>query len=95
MSEFKHYSNHPSSARHADNCGACALENPVMINGRMVINYAAWPLSYMRYGRRIPHKFMRYLLEELESNNLSYVENLKKQLIEHGYNIDVIRKRME
>jgi len=37
MSEFKHYSNHTSSARHADNCGACALENPIMIDGKMEV----------------------------------------------------------
>jgi len=97
MSEFQHYSNHISSSRHADNCGACALENPMMIdygNGveKMGINYAGWPLSYMQNGRRIPIRFMDYLLEELESDNLAYVENLKNKLKEHGYDIEVIRK---
>lgn len=96
MSEFKHYSNHTSSARHADNCGACALENPIMINygngvEKMGINYAGWPLSYMQNGRRIPQKFMRYLADELQrTDNLSYLENLKKQLADHGYNIEII-----
>jgi hypothetical protein len=35
---------------------------------------------------------MGYLLEELESDNLAYVENLKQHLVKHGYNIEVIRK---
>lgn len=91
MSEFKHYSNHTSSARHADNCGACALENPIMIDGKMGINYAGWPLSYMQNGRRIPQKFMRYLADELQrTDNLPYLNNLKKQLVDHGYDVEII-----
>jgi hypothetical protein len=96
--EFMHYP-HAASKRDPDNCSACALEHPIMIdygNGveRMGINYAAWPLSYMANGRRIPQRFMKYLLEELESDNLAYVENLKTHLTKHGYDIEVIKRRM-
>ena len=90
MNEFTHYSNHQSSARHADNCGACALENPVMVDGKMGINYSGWPLSYMQNGRRIPQKFMKYLVDEFKTDNLAYLENLKKHLKDHGYDIAII-----
>ena len=93
MSEFKHYSNHQSNARHADNCGACALENPVMIDGKMGINYAGWPLSYMNRGRIIPTKFFPYLADELSrTDNIPYLNNLKAQLAEHGYDIKQIKE---
>lgn len=93
--EFTHY---PGCKGDPDNCSACALTKPKMIDygdgvERMGINYAGWPLSYMQNGIRIPIKFMDYLLEQLESDNLAYVENLKKHLIEHGYDIEVIRAR--
>lgn len=95
--EFTHYTGCKGDP---DNCSACALTTPVMIdygtypnhNKRMGINYAGWPLSYMQNGRRIPQKFFDYLLEELESDNLPYVENLKRQLKSHGYDIEVIRR---
>lgn len=89
MSEFKHYSKHKSGTD-TDNCGACALENPVEVNGKMGINYAGWPISYLQSGRRIPKDFMGYLLDELNSSNLAYAKNLEMQLIAHGYNLEEI-----
>jgi hypothetical protein len=88
-SEFFHYD---GCKRDPDNCGACALTIPVLIDGKMGLNYAAWPLSYMQNGRRIPQKFHDYLLEELDSDNKAYVENLKNHLKFHGYDIEVIRR---
>ena len=93
--EFSHYDH--GAKRDPDNCSACALENPQLIdygNGlsKMGINYAAWPLSYMQNGRRIPQRFMKYLVEELESDNLAYVANLKTHLKKHGYNIEIIKR---
>ena len=90
MSAFRHYSNHQSDAKNADNCGACALEHPMMIDGKMGINYAGRPLAYMQNGRRIPQKFMKYLVDEFKTDNLAYLENLKKHLKDHGYNIAII-----
>ncbi len=99
MNEFTHYSNHKSSAAHADNCGA-ALENPVIIeygNGvtKLGINYSGWPLSYMQNGRSIPKSFYGYLVDELKSDNLAYVENLKKHLIQHGYDLEALTNGKE
>lgn len=93
MSEFTHY----TGCNHNDpnNCSACALTKPILIDGKMGINYAGWPLSYMQCGRRIPIKFMDYLLDELKSDNKAYVENLKKQLKDHGYDIEVIRRNRD
>lgn len=96
MSEFSHYSNHTPSARHAENCSGCALTIPVMIdhgNGveKMGINYSGWPLSYIQNGRLIPKEFYGYLLEELESDNLAYVANLKNKLAAAGYSIGAIQ----
>lgn len=88
--EFKHYSNHKSGSD-LQNCGACALENPQMIEysdgARMGINYAGWPLSYIESGRRIPERFLPYLLEELKSDNEAYVANLRKHLHDAGYDL--------
>jgi hypothetical protein len=88
--EFSHYPG--CKGRDPDNCSACALTRPILIDfgdgvKRMGINYSAWPLSYMQNGRRIPEKFMGYLAEELKSDNKAYVENLKNHLIEHGYDL--------
>lgn len=88
--EFKHYQgcNHSDP----DNCSACALTQPKLIeygNGvsRMGINYAAWPLSYIQNSRRIPERFLPYLLEELQSDNAAYVKNLRNHLHEAGYDL--------
>lgn len=94
MSEFKHDPKHKSGTD-TDNCGACALENPVDIDGKIGINYSGWPLSYLQSGRSIPKEFMGYLLDELNSSNLAYAKNLETQLIAHGYNIEKIMNPRE
>lgn len=98
MSEFTHYSG--CRLKDPDNCSACALTTPIMIdygNGvqRMGINYSGWPLSYMQNGRAIPKKFYGYLLEELESDNKAYVTNLINQLVKNGYNIAKIKEELQ
>lgn len=94
-SEFKHYSNH-TSGKDPDNCSACALENPVMIDGKMGINYAGWPLSYLQSGRRIPVKFYGFLRDELlRTDNKAYVDNLKIQLVNYGYAVDKLLETKE
>jgi hypothetical protein len=86
-SEFHHYYGHMPGSD-PDNCGGCALTTPTMIDGQMGINYAGWPLAYMDNGRRIPKAFMPYLKDELERlDNPAYLANLRKHLIEHGYDI--------
>jgi hypothetical protein len=92
--EFNHYPG--CKGNDPDNCSACALTKPTLIDfgegvERMGINYAAWPLSYMQNGRRIPEKFMEYLALELESDNLAYVRNLIQHLKEYGYDLEKIR----
>lgn len=91
MNEFTHYGH---SEPDPLNCGACALTIPQLIDGRMGINYSGWPLSYMSNGIRIPEKFHKYLVEEFNSDNHVYLENLKTKLKEHGYNIEVIKKNL-
>jgi len=85
MSEFTHYTGCKGDM---DNCSACALLNADH-NGP---NYAGWPLSFIRSGRRIPIRYMDALLKELKSDNKAYVENLKNQLKEHDYDIEIIKK---
>lgn len=93
--EFEHYTG--CNFNDPDNCGACALTKPVEIefgpnDYRMGINYSAWPLSYLQNGKKIPFMFMGYLVDELKSDNSSYVANLKKHLEAAGYDVeDIIR----
>jgi hypothetical protein len=92
--EFTHSYNHKKPD--PENCSACALTIPVMIDygpndTRLGINYSAWPLSYLQNGRSIPDKFLGYLKEELKSDNLAYVENLKKHLIAAGYDLESLK----
>lgn len=75
--EFSHY---PGCKGDVDNCSACALTTPTMIDGKKGINYSAWPLSYLRNNRDIPQKLMIYLKVELNSDNSAYVNNLKAHL---------------
>lgn len=64
-------------------------------NERMGINYTAWPLAYIDNHRRIPERFLPYLLEELQSDNAAYVANLRKQLHEAGYNLAGMDARID
>lgn len=89
MNEFTHYEG--CKGQDLDNCSGCALE----ARGQRKPNYAGWPLSYMQNGIRIPPRFFDGLLEELESDNKHYAENLKKQLKEHGYDIEVLKQRQQ
>lgn len=87
MNEFTHYSNHKPGSD-CDNCGACALTTPIMIDGKMGINYAGWPLSYIANGRAIPKSFYPYLMDELKRNdNLPYKHNLMRKLDNAGYDL--------
>jgi hypothetical protein len=90
MNEFTHYSNHRPGSD-LDNCGACALTTPTMIDGKIGINYAGWPLSYLANGRSIPLKFYGFLREELQRrDNLPYLENLRAKLTAAGYDVEKI-----
>lgn len=97
-SEFTHYGH--GLKPDLDNCGACCLTIPQIIHhgpneSRMGINYAAWPLSYIQNGRQIPERFYPFLLEELETDNLAYLKNLKAHLIKAGYDIEKIKNESE
>jgi len=89
MSEFKHYDG--CKGQDLDNCSACALLNA----DKRGPNYAGWPLSFMKAGRRIPIRYMTALLMEVErKDNDAYVENLKSELKKHGYDIEVIKRHL-
>lgn len=78
MNEFSHYDG--CKLRDPDNCSGCAL----LIGGKNGPNYAGWPLVYLKAGREIPRKWIGALLDELNSENKAYVENLRKHLKERG-----------
>lgn len=81
MSEFQHYSHHPSH-KDLDNCNACAL----LYAGEEGPNYAGWPLSFLSTGRPIPSKYMEALKKELKrTDNMAYVNNLKEHLLNSSY----------
>jgi hypothetical protein len=81
--EFSHYDG--CNFSDPDNCSACALTRPTEIDHgggvtRRGINYAAWPLSYIQNGRRIPEEFYGFLVEEFLSDNEAYVKHLIETL---------------
>jgi hypothetical protein len=79
VSEFQHYSG--CKSKDMENCAACVL----LFSGEEGPNYAAWPLSFIQSGRRIPGKYMKALAKELKCDNKAYVDNLKEHLIKAGY----------
>lgn len=89
MSEFKHYSNgHNEKNKDMENCGACVL----LYSGEEGPNYSGWPLSFLRSGREIPAKYYKALIKETErTDNFPYVNNLKRKLEEHDYDIEAIK----
>jgi hypothetical protein len=81
MSEFTHYGHHPSR-KDLENCSACAL----LYADESGPNYAGWPLAFLANGRQIPSKYISALKNELKSQNLAYVQNLKNKLIANNIN---------
>lgn len=78
--EFQHYADH-SKEHDMENCGACCL----LHSGSEGPNYAAWPLSFLVNNKPIPEKYFNALKNELKSDNIAYVNNLKNHLIDTPY----------
>jgi len=88
--EFRHYDG--CNRKDPDNCGACALTTPQMIDGKLGINYAGWPLSYLENGRAFPPSFLPFLRDELlRTDNMPYVNNIRGKLQAAGYNLEELQ----
>ena len=72
-----------------ENCGACTL-NGYHPKGerRDFINYAGWARLYIQAGKRIPKGLQFAFLAELASENRSYADALKQDILEFGINCE-------